>query len=97
MHRVKRMRLKAAGHAASPTKALEPLRRLQHHRATIGNQAYAGLGKTTPEQLSLFEALKLPKPTKPRCTAGCPRQSAVPRFTVAELSGPGHPGALLLP
>ena len=64
MYRVMRMRLKAAGHAASPTKALEQLRRIQQHRATIGDQAYTGISRTTPEQLSLFEALKLPKPAK---------------------------------
>lgn len=65
MHRVMRMRLKASGQAASPSKALEVLRRIQSHRATIGTQAYTGLSKTTPEQLSLFDALKLPKPSKP--------------------------------
>jgi transposase len=64
MYRVMRMRLKAAGHAASPTKALEQLRRIQQHRATIGDQAYTGISRTTPEQLSLFEALKLPKPAR---------------------------------
>jgi transposase len=64
IYRVMRMRLKAAGHAASPTKALEQLRRIQQHRATIGDQAYTGISRTTPEQLSLFEALKLPKPAR---------------------------------
>lgn len=64
LYRVMGMRLKAAGHAASPNKALEQLRRLQQHRATIGDQAYTGLSKTTPEQLRLFEALKLPKPAR---------------------------------
>jgi len=64
MYRVMRIRLKAAGHAASPTKALEQLRRIQQHRATIGDQAYTGISRTTPEQLSLFEALRLPKPAK---------------------------------
>lgn len=64
LYRVMRMRLKAAAHAASPTKALEQLRRIQQHRATIGDQTYTGISRTTPEQLSLFEALKLPKPAK---------------------------------
>ena len=65
LYRVMRMRLKAHGHPASPKTALERLRRLQHHRATIGDQAYSGVGKTTQEQLTLFEALKLPAPHKP--------------------------------
>lgn len=66
LHRVMRMRLNAAGHAASPTKALEQLRRIQQHRATIGDQTYTGLSGTTREQLGLFEALKLPKPARPK-------------------------------
>lgn len=64
MHRVMRMRLKASGSSASPNQALAVLRRIQSHRATIGDKAYHGLSKTTPEQLSLFEALKLKKPAK---------------------------------
>lgn len=43
---------------------LEQIRPIQQHRATIGEQAYTGLSKTTPEQLSQFEALKLPKPAR---------------------------------
>jgi hypothetical protein len=38
------------------------LRRIQQHRATIGERSYAGVSKTTPEQLSLFEALALRAP-----------------------------------
>jgi transposase len=64
LYRVMRMRLKAHGHAASPKTALERLRRLQHHRASIGDKAYSGVGKTTQDQLELFEALKLPAPAK---------------------------------
>jgi len=64
LHRVMRMRLKASGNKASPGKTLEILRRIQRHRATIGNKSFSGLSKTTPEQLELFEALKLPKPSK---------------------------------
>ena len=70
MYRVMRMRLKAAVHAASPTKALEQLRRIQQHRATIGDQAYTGISRTTPEQLSLFAALKLP-PARPTVQCHC--------------------------
>lgn len=62
LYRVMRLRLKASGSAASPKTALERLRRIQQHRATIGDHAYTGMSKTTPEQLALFDALKLPTP-----------------------------------
>lgn len=62
LHRLMRMRLKAHGSRHSPTTALELLRRIQRHRATIGEHAYAGLSKATPEQLRLFEELQLPIP-----------------------------------
>ncbi len=62
LYRIMRMRLKAHGSERSPKTTLEILRRIQQHRATIGEHAYTGISKTTPEQLNLFEALKLPKP-----------------------------------
>jgi transposase len=64
LHRVMRLRLRASGNPTSPTKALETLRRIQSHRATIGDKAYTGLSKATPEQLGLFDALSLKPPTK---------------------------------
>jgi len=64
LYRVMRMRLKASGNKASPGETLEILRHIQRHRATIGDKRFSGLSKTTPEQLELFEALKLPKPQK---------------------------------
>ena len=70
MYRVMRMRPKAAGHTASPTKGPEQLLRIQQHRATIGDQAYTGISRTTPEQLSLFAALKLP-PARPTVQCHC--------------------------
>ncbi len=62
LYRVMRARLKAHGSAASPKTALELLRRIQQHRATIGEHAYTGISKTTPEQLDLLAALDLPTP-----------------------------------
>lgn len=62
LYRVMRQRLKASGSPYSPTTALELLRRIQQHRATIGERSYTGLSKTTPEQLGLFEALELRAP-----------------------------------
>ena len=62
LYRVMRQRLKASGSPHSPSTALELLRRIQQHRATIGERSYSGVSKTTPEQLSLFEALDLRAP-----------------------------------
>ena len=62
LYRVMRMRLKASGSTASPKTALEILRRIQQHHVAIGDHAYRGVTKTTPEQLALFDALTLPKP-----------------------------------
>ena len=62
LHRVMRQRLKASGSPHSPSTALELLRRIQQHRATIAERSYAGLSKTTPEQLALFDALNLNAP-----------------------------------
>ena len=58
-----RMRLKAKGHGASPRAALGLLARIQQHTAHAGKRSFHGLSKTTPEQLSLFDCLDLPKPT----------------------------------
>ena len=62
LYRVMRMRLKASGSTTSPKAALEILRRIQQHHVAIGDHAYRGVSKTTPEQLALFDALTLPKP-----------------------------------
>lgn len=62
LYRIMRMRLRAHGSERSPKTTLEILRRIQQHRATIGDHAYTGISKTTSEQLDLFEALNLPKP-----------------------------------
>lgn len=56
------MRLQASGSTASPKTALEILRCIQQHHVAIGDHAYCGVSKTTPEQLALFEALTLPNP-----------------------------------
>lgn len=62
LHRVVRMRLKASGSRHSPSSALALLRRIQQHRASIGERSYSGMSKATTEQLDLFGALKLAKP-----------------------------------
>lgn len=62
LYRVMRLRLKANRHPASPKTALEVLRRLQKHRVQIGTQRLTGIGKTTTQQLELFQALGLNQP-----------------------------------
>jgi len=64
LHRVMRMRLKAAGHTASPERALELLRQLQRHRVHLSDdQTVTGLSTITAEQAQLFSSLNLPKPS----------------------------------
>ena len=62
LYRVMRMRLKEYGCSLSPKTALELLNRIQQHRATVGNRAYGGISKTTPEQVDIFKALDVPTP-----------------------------------
>jgi hypothetical protein len=63
LYRVMRMRLKAKGHAASPRTALDLLARIQKHATHIGPRTFTGTSKAQPEQLDLFDALSLAKPT----------------------------------
>ena len=62
LYRIMRMRLKANGSTHSPKTTLELLRRLQKHRVQLGQQRITGIGKTTPAQLELFNALGISKP-----------------------------------
>jgi len=63
LHRVMRMKLKAAGHPLSPQKALTLLRQIQQHRVQIHGKTVTGLSRLHPQQTELFKALKLPTPT----------------------------------
>ena len=64
LHRVMRMRLKAAGSKASPERALELLRQLQRHRVHLADdQTVVGLSTISSEQAELFTSLKLPRPS----------------------------------
>jgi transposase len=62
LYRVMRMRLRENGNAASPKTALELLRRIQQHKATVGTKEYTGTSKATQAQLDLFAALEIPAP-----------------------------------
>ena len=63
LNRVMWMRIKAGEHSASPRTAFNLLSRIQKHIAHIGDHTFNTTSKTTPEQLDLFNALNLPRPT----------------------------------
>lgn len=64
LHRIMRMRLRAAGSKASPERALELLRQLQRHRVHLADeQTVVGLSTISAEQAELFTSLKLPRPS----------------------------------
>ena len=62
LYRVMRMRLKAHSSVHSPKTTLELLRRLQKHRVQLGEQRLTGIGKTSSQQLELFEAPGINQP-----------------------------------
>lgn len=63
LHRVMRMRLKAAGSEHSPMRALEQLWRIQYHQATLGGSTVTGVSSMSREQLDIFKALSIEKPS----------------------------------
>ncbi len=65
LYRVMRMRLREHGSTTSPKAALELLRRIQKHKATVGTKEYTGISKTTKAQLDLFAALAITPPKHP--------------------------------
>ena len=60
LHRVMRMRLKAANSSCSPGRALSLLSRIQRHQVKINGSTVEGLSTVTTEQLELFKALQIP-------------------------------------
>jgi transposase len=63
LHRVMRMRLKANDSPHSPERALALLSRIQHHQAQLNNRRVEGLSAMSAEQLDIFKALGVRKPT----------------------------------
>jgi transposase len=63
LHRVMRMRLKAHDSPHSPERALALLSRIQHHQAQLNNRRVEGLSAMSAEQLDIFKALGVKKPT----------------------------------
>ena len=64
LYRVMRTRLHASGDKHSPERALQRLRRIQHHRVTLGaSQPLSGLSSIDQEQAGILAALTIKKPT----------------------------------
>jgi len=64
LHRVMRMRLKAKGVGLSPERVLAQLKQIQHHSVMLNEQRLTGITKLEAEQLKLFEALGIDRPTE---------------------------------
>ena len=63
LHRVMRMRLRAADAGASPERALERLRRIQFHRVRLDDsEPIAGVSSIDAAQGALLRARKVSKP-----------------------------------
>ena len=68
LHRVMRQRLRAAATGISPERALQTLKRIQHHRVSINNaKPLEGVSSLTEEDLALLAALKIKPPTSQLC------------------------------
>jgi transposase len=64
LYRVMRQRLHASESGLSPERALEQLRRIQHHRVTVNNtQPVTGISSISQVQTRIMSALKVKKPT----------------------------------
>jgi transposase len=65
LHRVMRMRLRASNAGLTPERALQALKRIQHHRVSInGAQPLAGVSSITDEDSKVFKALKVKLPSQ---------------------------------
>ncbi len=64
LYRVMRTRLHASGAQHSPERALQRLRRIQHHRVTLNaSQPLTGLSSVDQEQADILAALTIKKPS----------------------------------
>jgi len=64
LHRVMRMRLRAADTGTSPERALEQLSRIQRHQVYLGDTAHRGISTVDAQQSALLKALGAAKPTE---------------------------------
>lgn len=65
LHRVIRQRLRQAEQSISPERALETLRRIQHHQIQLGGKNRSGITSLSPEQAALLQSLRVEKPSNP--------------------------------
>jgi transposase len=65
LHRVMRMRLRAGNTGVTPERALQTLKRIQHHRVSInGAEPLSGVSSITEEDNKVFKALKVKLPSQ---------------------------------
>ena len=65
LHRVMRMRLRAGNTGVTPERALQTLKRIQHHRVSInGAEPLSGVSSITEEDSKVFKALKVNLPSQ---------------------------------
>jgi transposase len=65
VHRIMRQRLKEGQAGVSPERALQTLKRIQHHRVSInGSDPMSGVGTISPEDAKVFKALKVNLPSQ---------------------------------
>ena len=65
LHRVMRMRLSAGNTGVTPERALQTLKRIQHHRVSInGAEPISGVSSITQEDSKVFKALKVKLPSQ---------------------------------
>ena len=65
LHRVMRMRLREGKTGLTPERALQSLKRIQHHRVSInGAQPLSGVSSMTAEHNEVLKALKVKSPSQ---------------------------------
>ena len=65
LHRVMRMRLRAGNTGVTPERALQTLKRIQHHRVSInGAEPLSGVSSITEVDSKVFKALKVKLPSQ---------------------------------
>ena len=65
LHRVMRMRLREGNTGLTPERALQSLKRIQHHRVSInGAPPLSGLSSMTAEHSDMLKALKVKIPSQ---------------------------------
>ena len=65
LHRVMRLRLRAGNTGLTPERALQSLKRIQHHRVSInGAAALSGVSAMTAEHAEMLSALKVKTPSQ---------------------------------